>query len=229
MKNYVIFNGKSTEDIALIEELPVVSRAERDIDFIEIDGRHGFLTFDKNRYKPIDYSIELKVNGKANRDLIRNIFIGNGDLILSNEPDRYYKAVITGAVTVERQLKELYKINVSFKLQPFSYVRTKETIIITATPYIIDNPTNTTSQPIIKIYGSGTSYLNINGNIIELKNITSDGLILDFELKEAYDFNKVSKNTDVFGVYKEFIVGSNTISWTDNITKIEVTPNWRYL
>ena len=66
-------------------------------------------------------------------------------------------------------------------------------------------------------------------NIIELKNITSDGLILDFELKEAYDFNKVSKNTDVFGVYKEFIVGSNTISWTDNITKIEVTPNWRYL
>lgn len=229
MKNYVIFNGKSTEDIALIEELPVVSRAERDIDFIEIDGRHGFLTFDKNRYKPIDYSIELKVNGKANRDLIRNIFIGNGDLILSNESDRYYKAVITGTVTVERQLKELYKINVSFKLQPFSYVRTKETIIITATPYIIDNPTNTTSQPIIKIYGSGTSYLNINGNIIELKNITSDGLILDFELKEAYDFNKVSKNTDVFGVYKEFIVGSNTISWTDNITKIEVTPNWRYL
>ena len=229
MKNYVIFNGKSTEDIALIEELPVVSRAERDIDFIEIDGRHGFLTFDKNRYKPVDYSIELKVNGKANRDLIRNIFIGNGDLILSNESDRYYKAVITGTVTVERQLKELYKINVSFKLQPFSYVRTKETIIITATPYIIDNPTNTTSQPIIKIYGNGTSYLNINGNIIELKNITSDGLILDFELKEAYDFNKVSKNTDVFGVYKEFIVGSNTISWTDNITKIEVTPNWRYL
>ena len=229
MKNYVIFNGKSTEDIALIEELPVVSRAERDIDFIEIDGRHGFLTFDKNRYKPVDYSIELKVNGKANRDLIRNIFIGNGDLILSNESDRYYKAVITGTVTVERQLKELYKINVSFKLQPFSYVRTKKTIIITATPYTIDNPTNTTSQPIIKIYGSGTSYLNINGNIIELKNITSDGLILDFELKEAYDFNKVSKNTDVFGVYKEFIVGSNTISWTDNITKIEVTPNWRYL
>ena len=229
MKNYVIFNGKSTEDIALIEELPVVSRAERDIDFIEIDGIHGFLTFDKNRYKPVDYSIELKVNGKANRDLIRNIFIGNGDLILSNESDRYYKAVITGTVTVERQLKELYKINVSFKLQPFSYVRTKETIIITATPYIIDNPTNTTSQPIIKIYGSGTSYLNINGNIIELKNITSDGLILDFELKEAYDFNKVSKNTDVFGVYKEFIVGRNTISWTDNITKIEVTPNWRYL
>ena len=229
MKNYVIFNGKSTEDIALIEELPVVSRAERDIDFIEIDGRHGFLTFDKNRYKPVDYSIELKVNGKANRDLIRNIFIGNGDLILSNESDRYYKAVITGTVTVERQLKELYKINVSFKLQPFSYVCTKETIIITSTPYIIDNPTNTTSQPIIKIYGSGTSYLNINGNIIELKNITSDGLILDFELKEAYDFNKVSKNTDVFGVYKEFIVGSNTISWTDNITKIEVTPNWRYL
>ena len=229
MKNYVIFNGKSTEDIALIEELPVVSRAERDIEFIEIDGRHGFLTFDKNRYKPVDYSIELKVNGKANRDLIRNIFIGNGDLILSNESDRYYKAVITGTVTVERQLKELYKINVSFKLQPFSYVRTKETIIITATPYIIDNPTNTTSQPIIKIYGNGTSYLNINGNIIELKNITSDGLILDFELKEAYDFNKVSKNTDVFGVYKEFIVGSNTISWTDNITKIEVTPNWRYL
>jgi phage-related protein len=229
MKNYVIFNGKSTEDIALIEELPVVSRAERDIDFIEIDGRHGFLTFDKNRYKPVDYSIELKVNGKANRDLIRNIFIGNGDLILSNESDRYYKAVITGTVTVERQLKELYKINVSFKLQPFSYVRAKETVVITATPYIIDNPTNTTSQPIIKIYGSGMSYLNINGNIIELKNITSDGLILDFELKEAYDFNKVSKNTDVFGVYKEFIVGSNTISWTDNITKIEVTPNWRYL
>ena len=70
MKNYVIFNGKSTEDIALIEELPVVSRAERDIEFIEIDGRHGFLTFDKNRYKPVDYSIELKelINKHADKE-----------------------------------------------------------------------------------------------------------------------------------------------------------------
>lgn len=225
-KNYVIFNNINTLDFALIEDLPMVDKAEDDIEFIEIDGRHGFLTFDKKSKKPIDYNLRLIVDGLDKIDLIKSIFNGSGKLVLSNNKERYYKAVVTNTMTFNRQVKEKYEIEISFKLQPFAYELNEGTIVLNSNR-IINNITNATSQPIIIVNGLGDGLLTINDNVIQLKGIT-DHIILNFELEEAYDQSGRSKNMNVLGNFEEFKIGSNTISWNGGITSLIITPNWRW-
>ena len=225
-KNYVIFNNINTLDFALIEDLPMVDKAEDDIEFIEIDGRHGFLTFDKKSKKPIDYNLRLIVDGLDKIDLIKSIFNGSGKLVLSNNKERYYKAVVTNTMTFNRQVKEKYEIEISFKLQPFAYELNEGTIVLNSNR-IINNITNATSQPIIIVNGLGDGLLTINDNVIQLKGIT-DHIILNFELEEAYDQSGRSKNMNVLGEFEEFKIGSNTISWNGGITSLIITPNWRW-
>ena len=225
-KNYIIFNNVNTLDFALIEDLPMVDKAEDDIEFIEIDGRHGFLTFDKKSKKPIDYNLRLIVDGLDKIDLIKSIFNGSGKLVLSNNKERYYKAVVTNTMTFNRQVKEKYEIEISFKLQPFAYELNEGTIVLNSNR-IINNITNATSQPIIIVNGLGDGLLTINDNVIQLKGIT-DHIILNFELEEAYDQSGRSKNMNVLGEFEEFKIGSNTISWNGGITSLIITPNWRW-
>ena len=139
LKNYLIFKEFNTLNYALIEELPVVGKAEENKEFIEVDGRNGFLTFDRDSYKPIDYSVNMVVNGKEKRDIIKKAFRGNGDLILSNDINCYYKGVISSPIVFDRQIREIFSCEVSFKLQPFGYVKNVEDITIVLPTTIINN------------------------------------------------------------------------------------------
>lgn len=228
MRNYIIFNDFNTEKYALIEELPIVDSPEREQEFIEIEGRHGYLTLDKKKYKPIDYTVDLVFKGVENRNIIKKAFQGSGNLILSNEEDRYFKAVVTGPIVFERQTRDVFTCNVTFKLQPFAYEAIQRGITINSSSYTLENATNTTSQPIIEVYGNGSGVLTINDVNIQIREI-GDCIILNFELEEAYGQDGESKNTQVLTDYEEIIVGENKISWSGGITYIVIHPNWRWL
>ena len=63
-KNYIIFNNFNTMDYFLIEDLQEVPTAEEKVDFIEIDGRDGYLTQSQDALKPIDYEVQLNLYKK---------------------------------------------------------------------------------------------------------------------------------------------------------------------
>ena len=63
-KNYIIFNDFNTMNYFLIEDLQEVPTAEEKIDFIEIDGRDGYLTQSQDALKPIDYEVQLNLYEK---------------------------------------------------------------------------------------------------------------------------------------------------------------------
>lgn len=228
MRNYIIFNDFNTSKYALIEELPIVDKPEEDVEFIEIEGRHGYLTFRKGRYKPIEYTVDLVFKGKENRDIIKSKFQGSGNLILSNESDRYYKAFVIGAIVFERQIRDIYICSITFRLQPFAYEVNQAKITTFSKPYTLTNHTNTTAQPIIEVYGTGSGVLSINNTDIQIREI-GECVILNFELKEAYGQDGSSKNTQVLTDYEELIVGKNVISWSGGITDITIYSNWRWL
>lgn len=231
MRNYIIFNDFNTEKFALIEELPIVNKAERDIEFIEIDGRHGFLTLDKKRFLPIDYEVDLIFKDKQSTDIIKQVFNGSGKLILSNEPNRYYKAVVQNVITFERQTRNVYICRISFKLQPFGYEIKNNEIASITNPYTISNNTNATCQPLITIQGSGSCILTIGNHQINITDI-NESIILDFEMQEAYKNNNGSKenmNGKVDGVFYDFEIGNTKISWNGSgVTKITVNPRYRW-
>ena len=233
-ENWIIFKGFNTKGIFLIEELPIVPTANVKQDIIEIDGRHGFLTDSQEAYEPIDIDIELKIYKKEDIQKIRNIFKGSGDLIFSNQPDRYYKATIISKLDFERVVRQFCKVLITFKLQPHAYEIKDNTIKLTAaeTSYTLENNTNATSQPEITIYGTGSAILIIGSETIRIKDI-NDHIILDYELKESYRIingSPSSANKDVNCDYLEIQTGDTLIEWSgDGITGIKINPRWRYL
>ena len=232
--NWIIFKGFNTKGVFLIEEVPVVPSAELKQELIEVDGRHGFLTNSQDTYSPIEISIELKLYNKSDIQKIRNIFRGSGNLILSNQEDRYYKATVTSQIEFERVVKQNYSVAITFMLQPHAYELKDNTITLLKSynQYTLTNNTNSTSQPEITIYGTGTAILNIGDETINIKNINNH-IILDYELQEAYRITNGSPsnaNMDVSCDFDEIQIGDTLIKWSGGgITKIEINPRWRYL
>ena len=230
--NFIVFKGFNTKGIFLIEELPIVPSANLKQEIIEIDGRHGFLTNSQDVYEPVEIDIELKIYNKEDIAKIRNVFRGSGNLILSNFPDRYYKATVVSKLDFERVIRQNHSAMMTFSLQPHAYELKDSTITLTTSPYTLTNETNATSQPEITIYGTGTATLIIGDETVQIKNINNH-IILDYELQEAYRIingSPSNANTDVNCDYGEIQIGTTKIEWSGNgITGIEINPRWRYL
>ena len=91
----------------------------------------------------------------------------------------------------------------------------------------VTNPGNVYAEPVITVYGSGAITLMVGLTIIELEGI-SGNITLNSALQEAYS-GITSMNSAMSGEFPILKPGMNAISWTGEVTKVEVKPNWRYL
>jgi phage-related protein len=83
----------------------------------------------------------------------------------------------------------------------------------------------------LKIYGQGDLGITVNDKAFLLKAVT-DYVTVDSEIMNCYKEDLgvlTSKNNSMIGEFPIFVPGENSISWTGNITKIEITPRWRWL
>lgn len=99
------------------------------------------------------------------------------------------------------------------------------------TDLVIRNTGNYISKPTMTIYGSGTINFSLNNNQIFVINLGSEGYItIDSSQMEAYK-NGVLKNRLVTGNYDNFVldVGKNDISFTGDVTRIEIENYSRWL
>lgn len=91
------------------------------------------------------------------------------------------------------------------------------------------NRGNTISRPTLTIYGDGDVDLYING--VKLFDLTiSEYMTIDAEAMNAYKDDALV-NRSVVGDYSKLILnmGSNTISWVGDISKIEVEKGSRWI
>lgn len=78
-------------------------------------------------------------------------------------------------------------------------------------------------------YGSGTITLATYSNAVVLSGI-GNGIILDWEAQECVSLDGGTlRNDKVDGDPQYLPPGDSTITWTGTVTKLVVTPNWRYL
>ena len=223
METGFVWKGIHSNEKGLkIISLPNITTPEKREEKIIIPGRDGYLTQSDGGYegevKPVEFDIK-----HDNFDEIKTWLNGSGEVIFSNEPDRYYKARIINKLDLARVLEKFHSGIIQFDCQPFGYLQKEVMQIIT--PTTIYNQTNVNSQPYIKIYGNGYATLKINNEVIKLTNI-SDYIELDSEMMECYKSN-VPLNHLMIGNFPIFQVGENNISWTGNISKIEIIPRWR--
>ena len=232
MNNYIIWNDKDSRSIAglLICELPPITKPQVRIKETVVDGVDGSI-IEELGYESYDKTIAIGLRVGANVDEISEFFTGNGEIVFSNETDKYYRARIIKNIDYARLLR--YKVaTVTFRVQPFKYSRVEdERVAGSATQsMIVENIGNHTAKPLITITGTGIVELSVNGSAVCKYEFPSekDTVILDSELQDAY-LGSVLKNRKMTGEFPIFKKGDNVVSWNGTVESIRIKRYSRWL
>ena len=232
--NYIIWKNTDSRDIKglLICELPPITKPNMRAKETVIDGVDGSL-IEELGYESYDKSIAVGLKVGADIDKIIEYFTGNGEIIFSNEPNKYYIARIIKGIDYSRLLRFRTAI-ITFRVQPFKY--DYEAVERQATAerqsMIIENVGNYTAKPIITIEGSGTVELSLNDTVI-CQYTFPEGestVILDSEKQDAY-FLVINnlRNRKMVGDFPVFAKGNNVLSWSGDVQSIRIKRYSRWL
>lgn len=230
--NYIIWNNKDSRDIKglLICELPPITKPKLRVKETAIDGVDGSV-IEELGYESYDKSIAIGLKIGADVDEITEFFTGNGEIIFSNEPNKYYKARQIKGIDYAR-LMRYRTAKVTFRVQPFKYDNTEVEIYNPANKQemTVINLGNHTAKPIITIKGTGTVELSVNGNAICRYTFPDgdDTVILDSEKQDAY-WGSSLKNRTMLGDFPVLEKGSNVISWSGAVERISIKRYSRWL
>ena len=115
-----------------------------------------------------------------------------------------------------------------FNCSPFKYQVQNNILTINKNGSSIINVGTFKSKPIIVVYGSGKINLKVNESTINLTDIQGM-IILDSIIQDAYNDAGDNLNNKVNGEFIILKTGANKFEWNGSVSKIEVTPNWRWL
>lgn len=215
----------------IICELPAITKPKMKTSIVKIDGRDGDV-IDELGYESYNKNIKIGLIKNFDINEVIKYFTGEGNLILSNESDKIYKAKIIDKIDYDKLLR--YKTaTINFYTQPFKYLNNEEEIDLTIseeTSVTIQNVGLEESKPIIKLYGTGIVEVSVNGSTI-FKYTFADNdteVIIDSQEEDAY-LSGIYKNRNMLGEFPKLNPGTNTIAWTGNLTRIKIQPKSRWL
>lgn len=228
--NKIIWKNIESTDIQglIICELPPITKPKMRVQETTIDGVDGSI-IEELGYESYDKPITIALTKNYDIDEVIEYFTGEGNVTFSNEPERYYKARIIEQIDFERLLR--YRTaEVTFRVQPFKYELDEAPVTLVESGKRVTNNGLQKSKPIMTIQGSGTIELLIN-NLLVFRYTFPDGeneVVIDSEKQDAY-LGTILKNRNMTGEFPILKSGSNTISWSGNITSIVVEPKSRWI
>lgn len=230
MEGYFIFKGIDSRDMGvLIAAMPDIVKPERRAETLTIPGRSGTLTLDEGCYDAYTLRMECGLRGTERLAELAAWLDGSGELILSTEPERVYRARISNAISIADVIYLYSTFLVQFDVFPFKYSvnRVDEELSLTAAATIYNRGT-VYAEPTITVYGSGRIFLTINDEIYRLLDV-EEYMTIDSERMEAYKGQQSCNHQ--FGAleFPRLAVGENKISWTGNVTRVDIEPKWRWL
>lgn len=216
------FNGIHSDDMKIIvESLPPVVKPPKRYNLIEVDGRYSTNT-EILGYKAYEKPIPVGFK-EANLTQIFDWLDGEGQLILSNEPDKYYLAQVLDRIDYKKAIS-FRKAEISFLVQPCKYAIEYETTATT-----LFNRGNVNCYPLMTIYGTGEVGVKVNGVLACTLTIT-DNMTLDCEEQEAYKGTiATSQNRQMVGDFPVFVPGVNVLTFTGTVTEVKTTVRSRWL
>lgn len=239
MKNYIIFNNQhSYDDLDLLLEKLSIPIINENVENVEVEGRNGTLTIKGGGYPdriiPFRFTLVRK-NGENIEDFIERIdFINNWlevsttdmGLVAYLRPSKKYmvKAINKSAVEIENA--RMISIEGEFVCDPFLYEAVESYITLTEAGKVKYDG-NVAGECNIKIFGSGNIQLTINDETVQINNVTNS-VELDSKLLLCLNSDKTSKLRDMIGNFLVLENGINNISWTGNVTKVEISPRTAY-
>jgi phage-related protein len=219
------FDGQCSDEFnTIIKNLTILSRPARNVQRALIPGRDGDLTISDDTYSTVPAVISCLWENNVNLDDLNVWLSGKGDLILSYQPDRKYKAEISN--TIEFISNGAYlQADISMIVQPFS-CETVPNVIELTTSQTVYCPGTRWSLPKLTVYGSGT--LTIGDYTLVVTATDGESyVVIDSEIGECY-YGSANRGSKVAGDFPRLDTGEIDITLGAGITKVELQGNWRW-
>ena len=232
MQDYFIWNGVNcrTKGIHVSELPPITIPLERSKQ-TNVPGRPGSLTQleGDDVYDDMILTATCFIADPAQIPAIASWLKGKGTVTFANRTGGHYNARIANQIPFEKVLRgnPHCTFAVNFRCYPFWYQENVSDVTISTSGDTITNPGSVYSEPLITVYGSGNITLMVGTTIVELTNV-SGSIVLDCALKEAYKGTTLM-NDHMSGDFPVLKPGLNAVSWSGNVTRIVISPRWRYL
>lgn len=242
MNHHFTFNDISSLDLKLVvQKLPPRPIPQQRRDTYVIPGRHGTLHTSDGSYDSVILSVECVVTDVSLVPEICRVLQGSGKLSHSGMSSGYfYKATVLNASEITRMCSKWSAFQVQFECQPFLYYPAYTVTHDNHNSGFESHIGTTFARPMIVVYGNG----NLSFTISRQEAVGSTTTV-------TYTVNNVSSyvtiDAETFTVYKGSTNKLPDFSSTDgdfpllspylNIfallpqttTKLEITPNWRFL
>lgn len=234
---YIILNNKDSRSIKglLISSLPPISKPPIRTRIETVDGRDGDIVTTLG-FEAYDKPIKIGLTYNYDIDEIIEYFNSSGEVIFSNEPDKYYRYAIYEQIDFEKLIK-FKTAEVVLHVQPFKFstIEKPQTFTVSSSPANLNvyNAGNIYARPIITITAIGDVALSLNGS--EILNIefgeTAQTIIINCEELNAYDEQNILLNRLVAGNYDNIKLnkGSNEIGLTGNVSSLTINKYSRWI
>ena len=215
--------------IHVLEQPPVTIPSER-VAFTDVPGRSGSLTQleGDDVYDDMVLTVTCLIADPSRIPEIVAWLRGSGTVTFANRQGGFYHARVVNQIPFEKILRgnphRSFAIN--FRCKPFWYLSDVGLITLTTSGTFITNPGSVASEPVITVYGYGEITLMLGMTITELE--ITDKITLDTPLMEAYS-GSTSMNSCMSGDFPSLLPGKNAVSWSGNVSRVEIQPNWRSL
>ena len=212
--NYLIWNGKDSRDIKglVICELPPISKPKMRVAETVIDGVDGSL-IEELGYESYDKALTLGTTQKADINEVIKFFSGSGEVVFSNEPDKYYKATIINQIDYAR-LVRFRTATVVFRVQPFKYEHQEEPTI---------SGEKETTGATIELQNANVVGIHIDGKSTQDGTPTPETPAEIKSIGESKTINIAHKSNNIFDIQAPYISDCVSVSIAEN--KISVTSD----
>lgn len=237
--HFIIGNKTSKELNSVIQKRPKITKPRRKISLKPVPGRSGDLIVDEESYENGLFELTAFVESSSqdeqeiNQTKIGLAFdTGDYQSFVPYWDNKYEYQVVTISGpefygTRAFAFSDPYDVELSYK--PFKKLRNVNNISLSVAG-TVTNPLKYNSLPYIKITGIGDITLKVNTKEIVLKNVV-EYIELDSDIEECYKLKSgvlTNENSKMYSLdYPVLKSGVNTISWTGNVTNVEIEPRWR--
>lgn len=232
MNDWFEWNGArcTTYGVHVLEQ-PLLTMPSERVTFTDVPGRSGSLTTleGDDVYDDLLLTAQCIITDPARIPKLCAWLKGSGKVTFAHRQGGFYYARIVNQIAFDKILRgnPHRSFAVNFRCKPFWYAGGVAPITVTFSGTFITNPGSVGSEPIVTVYGSGDVTLMIGMTITELFGI-SGSITLDTPLMEAYS-GVSSANSQMSGDFPTLLPGTNAVSWSGNISRVVIQPNWRYL
>ena len=227
----ITFKGTtaSSKSVTVLKYPEIVKPTLR-VETVKVPGRDGELTLSgMPSYEAMVLECECMVPSVDKISAAAAWLTGRGDLVLGNDPDYAYDAQVIDEIRFEKILRghAHRRFTVPFLCQPLKKKAVTESDIELTAPGTVVNIGHVPSRPLIKIEGSGNVVLAVGAYSLSITDINTS-ILIDSDLGMATN-GTVNESYKVSGEWPLLVVGNNAVGWTGTVSKVTITPRWRYL